>query len=306
MLLRATDFHATYTVTKPFTFPHHSGSLLRGVLGRALRRTGCARSDIPCAAACDQPTACVYSRLFDPPVPSPPPHRFLKDAVAVPPRLLPLLPPPRNVALAEGETLGFGVRVLGRLDDDEEKRLVGAIEGIADLPLGTERGRVAFDTVTRRGQRNREVRLDDAPDAEGRLRVIFETPAWLEQRKKLAQELTFPLLFRTIYRRLTVVGALYGELGADHEDAFARLDALAAEVKTVGAQLRPLRWERLSEESGERHGMLGLTGWAAFEGPVGRFLPVLRMAEVVHVGKGTSFGLGRVQVVVEAQNSARR
>jgi len=202
-------------------------------------------------------------------------------------------------ALAAGDALGFGVRELGDLDDDDEKRLVSALEGIAEVPLGTERGQASFEAVTRPGRRNRELRLDDTPDAGGRLRVIFETPAWLEQRKKLVEDLTFSLLFRAIYRRLTMVGALYGELGEGHETEFARLDALATDVKTVDAKLRPLRWERLSEERGERHGMCGLMGFAVFEGKVGTFLPVMRMAEMAHVGKGTGFGLGRVRVVVE-------
>jgi len=297
MLLRATDFHATYIVTAPFTLPYHSGSLIRGVLGRALRLAGCARPRVPCAGPCEAPHACAYARLFDPPGPVPPPHRFLRGVDRVPPRLLPLVPPPGAVALAAEEKVGFGVRVLGDLDDDDERRLVGALARLADLPLGTEAGRVKLAEVTRSGQRNREILLDAAPAAEGRVRVTFETPAWLEQRNKLVRDPAFPLLFRAIYRRLTVIGALYGQLGADHDATFARLDALAAGVKTVESALRPMRWERLSEERGERHEMRGLLGWAELEGDVGSFLPVLRLAEVVHVGKATSFGLGRVRAL---------
>ncbi len=66
MRLAVTDLHATYNVVTPFTLPHHSGSLLRGVLGRALRSVACARTEGPCAAACQSPTDCVYTHLFDP------------------------------------------------------------------------------------------------------------------------------------------------------------------------------------------------------------------------------------------------
>ena len=128
------------------------------------------------------------------------------------------------------------------------------------------------------------------------MKVTFDTTTWIEHDGKLVKDLTFSGLFRAISRRLTTVCALYGELGADQEEAFARLDALADEVKTVDANLRPLRWERLSEERGVRHLMCGLMGWAVFEGEVGELLPMLAMAEVAHVGKSTSFGLGRVRV----------
>ena len=65
------------------------------------------------------------------------------------------------------------------------------------------------------------------------------------------------------------------------------------------ANLRSLRWEQLSLERGDRHPMQGLVGWVAFEGEMGALLPVLRMAEVTHVGKATSFGLGRMRVEAE-------
>jgi hypothetical protein len=42
MRLCATDYRATYWVVQPFRLPYHCGSLLRGVLGRALRLAGCA------------------------------------------------------------------------------------------------------------------------------------------------------------------------------------------------------------------------------------------------------------------------
>jgi hypothetical protein len=44
--------------------------------------------------------------------------------------------------------------------------------------------------------------------------------------------------------------------------------------------------------------MRGLVGSILVEGPLGPLLPVLRAAEIVHVGKGVSHGLGRITVEV--------
>ena len=195
MLLRATDFHATYAVDSPFTLPHHPGSLIHGLLGRALRRTGCAAPETPCAGPCVKPEACTYARLFDPPMPSPAPHRFLHGATRAPPRLIPLLPTMGTVHLAKGDAMTFGVRVLGDLDDETEKRLVSALERIAELRLATEQGSVTFDSVTRRGHRNRQIRAEPGLPARHRVKVTFETPAWIEHDGKLVKDLTFSGLF---------------------------------------------------------------------------------------------------------------
>lgn len=42
--------------------------------------------------------------------------------------------------------------------------------------------------------------------------------------------------------------------------------------------------------------MKGLLGTLALEGNLGPFVPSLWLAELVHVGKATSHGLGRIRV----------
>ena len=121
---------------------------------------------------------------------------------------------------------------------------------------------------------------------------------WIEHRGKLLAlaDVDFPGLFRHTYRRLTTLVSLYGTLEPDDEREFAELSARAGEVRTVERQLRALRWERWSVDRDVRHPMRGLVGEVVCEGPLGPLLPVLRAAELVHVGKGTSHGLGRVRV----------
>lgn len=265
MLLPATDYEATYRVTAPFKLPHHAGSLLRGLLGRALRRTACAlasasQNSSPCPGECQLPTECTCARLFDPRVPSPAPHRFLQAGREAPPRLLPLLPPVHRLDLSPGDALSFGVRALGALNDDDERRLTSALSGIDDLPFGAAGGAVESTGVTRHGHRNRDViaAVTSDPDADpASVLVRFETPAWLDHHRKLVDTLTFPVLFRALYRRLTVLCALHGELDERDDDAFDALDALAAGVAIKASTVELRAWERYSQERAERHPMRG-------------------------------------------------
>lgn len=295
MKLPVTELEASYRPTGDFRLPYHSGSLLRGVLGRALRQTGCAAPLDPCRAACARPGSCTYSRLFDPPVPDPLPHRLLRGATEAPPPLLPLIPRPGET---DADPLVLGVRVLGTLADDDIDRLLAALEQIAAFGLGIARARVKVEHVRRTHEPNRTVEIAPGEPGDGALQITFETPAWLAVKGRLhtAEDLDFPSLFRHVYRRLTTLSALYGELRPEDDARFSELYHLAASVRTTGADLRALRWERHSLERDARSPMMGLLGSLRFEGPVGVFRPLFEAAALTLVGKYTSHGLGRIRV----------
>jgi hypothetical protein len=60
MRLPCTDLRATYRSVSPapLRLPDHSGSLFRGVLGRALRAASCLDPS-PCPEACLHPDRCA-------------------------------------------------------------------------------------------------------------------------------------------------------------------------------------------------------------------------------------------------------
>lgn len=290
MKLAFTEIWAAYQVTAPFRNPFHSGSLWRGVLGRAIRRAGCTTAE-GCQQRCIVPGQCLYSRFFDPPMPEELPHRLLRGATQPP-------QPPGGRALEPGNTIRLGVRVFGTLTEGDAARLHEALAGVADFSLGSDAGRLSFVTLETTAPSEMEVpeRLFDDGQSPATLHLVFETPAWLERQGELDRGLNFPALFVHIYRRLKTLCALYGSFGTEDDARLAPLRAQAESVRTVERHLQPMHWERLSTESGKRHPMHGLIGRASFSGSLAPFLPILRMAEVAHIGKSTSFGLGRIRV----------
>lgn len=296
MHLVATEIHADYHVVKPFRLPFHSGSMLRGVLGRALRGIGCVNR---CNTDCEFPATCLYARFFDPPVPMPLPHRFLRGQTRAPQPMIPLFPAPGSVFLRHGEMFSFGLRLLGPLRAGELDKVLAALEAVSDYAFGDEGGRVVLDRAVFQGSRESLIETENETDKawSGRVGVVFETPVWLEMGDRLVERLEFRALFRAICRRLSILTALYGRTDDQDDREFARLDALADGISVVESSLQPMVWQRKSLARGREHRMQGLLGRVVFEGSHNEaFVPVLRLAEKTHIGKATSHGLGRMRV----------
>ncbi len=208
-----------------------------------------------------------------------------------------LVPPPGARTLAQGDRVDVGVRLLGRRSAEEIGAVSAALESMAELPVGMDGGAWTLGELRQVGARNRPIAVTDAGTPAPSLRIEFETPAWIEAKGRVTTELDFSTLFRAVARRITMVCALFGALGPDHDRVFAELDATAARARVTQRRLRLVSWERLSLERNERHPMRGLVGSLDVEGDVGALVPWLRWGELVHVGKATSYGLGRMRVV---------
>lgn len=70
----------------------------------------------------------------------------------------------------------------------------------------------------------------------------------------------------------------------------------AAAVRVVSSDLVWHDWQRYSNRQRTKMRLGGLVGEMTLEGDLRPFSALLRTAEIVHVGKGTTFGLGRVEV----------
>ncbi|PIW88055.1 MAG: hypothetical protein COZ94_01765, partial [Nitrospirae bacterium CG_4_8_14_3_um_filter_41_47] len=64
-------------------------------------------------------------------------------------------------------------------------------------------------------------------------------------------------------------------------------------IKVKEKNLKWYEWERYSGRQETRLKMGGFVGEITFEGDIEPFMPFIKAGEVLHVGKGTGFGLGK-------------
>jgi CRISPR/Cas system endoribonuclease Cas6 (RAMP superfamily) len=139
--------------------------------------------------------------------------------------------------------------------------------------------------------------LDLAPQAEPveRVHVRFASPTELKSEGAVAPRPEFAILFTRLRDRISTLRALYG--AGPLEIDFRGMGERAAAIRMSHCDVQWEKVERKSGRTGQVHPLGGFTGWAEYEGALTEFLPWLRAARWVGVGRQTVWGKGDVRVV---------
>jgi len=126
-------------------------------------------------------------------------------------------------------------------------------------------------------------------------RLRFLTPTRIRVNGDLQTELSFELLVRNLLRRVSTLAVVHGRKALELD--FRGLIERAKSVVTQGTHLRWWDLERYTSRQGGKLRVGGFIGEVEYEGEaIGAFLPLLVVGELLSIGTGTSFGLGRYQI----------
>ncbi|MEW6275518.1 MAG: CRISPR system precrRNA processing endoribonuclease RAMP protein Cas6 [Bacillota bacterium] len=293
--------------------PPYKGSTLRGSFARVFQRLVCARRGESCRE-CLLKENCPYHLVFET---SPPPETKALSKYTSIPRPFILEPPlEQKTDYASGETLAckltlvgktrnllpyfiVTVEELGRLGMGKGRRPFSVQEIAALGPAGERRTIyrgtekvVHAEELVIRGQ---DIwNLPAARPAKNEITLEFLTPTRLTFQGGLAARPDFHILIRNLLRRISSLCYFYH--GYEWKEDFAGIIRRAEEVKLNENRTRWLDWERYSSRQDTKMKMGGLVGKASYKGPLADFWPLLKLGELVHVGKGAVFGLGKYVV----------
>lgn len=124
------------------------------------------------------------------------------------------------------------------------------------------------------------------------LRLTFHTPARIKYQEHFAEQLDFHILFRNLLRRVSLLSFFHCGQRLD-DSGFAGFIRQAEGIVTVSHRLR---WQEQRRWSGRQKSAMqfgGLIGTITFQGELAPFMPCLALGEMLHCGKGCTFGLGR-------------
>ena len=285
--------------------PVYKGSTFRGGFGNAFKKIVCVNRDKDCDS-CMLKGKCVYSYVFETPPPSDT-SKMRKYPFAPHPFII--TPPlEKDRIYRKGETLCFDLTLIGK-SIDHLPYFIYTFDELGKIGIGKGRGGYHLEEVKCEGQtiyssqsktlKNdyKTIGIKDLVSSlphPSTLQVNFLTPTRLKFEGKLTRALEFQVLIRNLLRRISLLS--YFHCGEELSLDFKGIIEKSQEVLTTKSDLSWIDWERYSSRQETRMKMGGFVGSATFSGEFEPFLPFLLLGEYVHVGKGTSFGLGKYRI----------
>ncbi len=327
MLFARYDF--TCRLETDSQLPPYKGSTFRGVFGRALKKVTCALKQQECTT-CLLNKNCVYVQIFETPVSS----NSNNFRMASPPHPFVIEPPMTTESyFPAGTCFDFSLLLMGEANNFIPY-FIYAFEQMGKIGIGRkikgQRGRFLLENVKRDGEiiyssHNQKLVMTSPveklelksqkqsferhssdkqsfdkqsfdkqpPDQNIRLKLTLETPLRLKFANKLQADLPFHLLVRAMLRRVSALLNVYGK-GEPLLD-YPGLVKKAQTIQTADKNLAWFDWQRYSFRQDKKMLMGGITGSVTYEGKIGEYLPLIDFCEQVHLGKQTTFGLGKIK-----------
>jgi len=306
-------FHFFLKALENISLPAYKGSTLRGGFGHAFKKVVCINREKICES-CLLKEKCVYSYVFETPPPS---NSSKMRKYPYAPHPFVITPPlEEKREYHQGEILSFELILIGK-STDFLPYFIYTFDELGQIGIGKGRGKYKLEELRTSTNRNcgetiysstdkilrqniKSVGMDEIlqhfsrPSSSGSLTINFITPTRLKFDGKLSETLEFHVLIRNMLRRISLPP--YFHCGEELDLDYRGLIEESSNIRVKKSNLHWFDWERYSNRQDTKMMMGGFTGPVTFEGKVEPFLPFLLLGEYIHVGKGTSFGLGKYQI----------
>lgn len=301
--------------------PDYKGSTFRGAFGYAFKKIVCALRKNDCHD-CILKTKCIYSYVFETSPSEGADIMGMNKYLKIPHPFV-IEPPEESIRIySPHDILSFNLILIGKASD-YLPYFIYTFDELGKSGIGKRKGKfrllkvesVEKTVYSGEDKTIRDVGIErlDIPEnidfnrraavfpalpqgenIEGQDSVAlkFLTPARISYGRDLAVKLEFHIFVRTLLRRLCLLYYFHSGTQAplwNHKQIIAEAENVSIERD----HLRWHDWERYSSRQAVRMKMGGLIGDIKYKGNIDPYLPILKAGEILHVGKGTSFGLGK-------------
>jgi hypothetical protein len=293
------------------SLPRFRGATLRGAFGYSLKKTICHIPNTPCQE-CPVVNGCAYSCLFEGIAPSD--RQIMRKYKYIPQPFVLVVNGEDPSDIKQGQLYEFTIRLFGQsinhlpyivfaIMQAGEKGLGKdsipfAVDKVIQIePSGTEH--VIYDKNSTNIKPGKAITLDpdhfSNTDDHRTLKIRFETPVKYRLAGEICVRPDFIPLLKAALRRIRLVTYFYGSDLADYCDPGHILDA-GQSIQLHTDSTKMFQFNRYSNRQKQKVPLGGMIGEATYEGHFEDLLPILKLAELIHIGKATSFGFGRIRL----------
>lgn len=291
------------------TLPLYKGSTLRGGFGNTFKKVVCAIRTKNCDD-CILKVKCIYFYIFET---SPDEESdVLRNYNRIPHPFIIEPPMDENRVFQPGDMLSFNLILIGRAVeyipyfiytfDELGTNGIGKGRGKYELIevrcLKTEKEYIIYSSKDKILKNSETIGMSDILKKIPKTNTItlnLITPLRIILNGSLVVDLKFHHLIRSLLRRVSTLS--YFHCGERLNIDFKGMINRAGDIEKMVDELRWFDWERYSGRQNTRMKLGGLIGSVSFKGDFKEFLPLLKLGELLHAGKGTAFGLGRYEII---------
>lgn len=292
--------------------PYFKGSTFRGVFGNTFKKIVCALKSQICND-CLLKYTCVYAYIFETPPPLDKSLLNFSNYRTIPHPFVIEPPLDKKRYFKYGEELVFSLILIGKARN-YLPYFIYTFSECGKAGIGKGRGRFTLKEVY---TENKKIFDNDGkniipPDGEifeikenietenqnpqEEITIEIQTPLRIKSKNALVIKLEFHTLIKYLILRMTLLQFFHCD-GEQPNWDHKKIIEIAKEVKTIEDNTQWWDWERYSARQQTKIKLGGIIGRIKYSGNIAPFKNLLIAGEIFHLGKNTSFGLGKYKII---------
>jgi len=310
--LKINEFIFHLRATEELRFNQFASATLRGAFGNTLKSTLCIHSRIPNSCEkCLIRKTCAYYYLFETGTDSQGennPHPFV----------LFLSPELSGKIIQAGEIFTFTLILIGK-GLEYLPHIIYALENLGQKGLGGKHSKFDLieiktirndneETIYSESEKQLQIKAqnysfyrDISNKPVSQIKITLLTPLRLKHEGKLVTEIDFKVFVISLLRRILKIAEIHCEeiLNID----WAGLLKISEDAKIIADNTYWKEYKRYSGRQKQQMLLGGLSGNFTVQGQLDELIQYLKLGELIHLGKSTSFGFGKYEMqIIEREN----
>lgn len=306
-----TKFRFVLQAEENISLPEYKGAVFRGGFGYAFRKIVCIQRANKDCTNCMIQKSCIYSYIFETPLPEDSEVLRLYKTVPHPFVLEPPLEDKRIIE-KDNET-EFNLILIGKAID-YLPYFIFTFNELGKTGIGRNRSKFTLKRVESITNDNSRIPIYNheeqtivsgypvidtnqlmVTDQTNEIELKFITPLRVKFDGKITSNIKFHIILRNLLRRISSLSIFH--CGKEFDCDYTGLIEEAKKIETTKTTLKWYDWERFSTRQKQKMNLGGVIGSITVNGNLNPFLQLLRLGEYIHVGKNTSFGLGKYEII---------